>query len=147
MSDTVEFEGETFRVADQIGAMPLMRFAKVARTGVDANRMEALVAQYDLIEQCFDPADWERFQAHAEKVRASGDQLMEVVKQVFAVVAARPTGPRSGSSGGPRTTEPSSTGDSSSPDTASLRVIDRLNEQGRPDLALFVRRREESLTG
>lgn len=137
---TVDFLGEQFRVAERVGALPIMRFAKAAKSGTDSNDMEGLVALYDLLAQVIHPDDWARFEAHADREHADGDQLLVVVQQALAAVAGRPTGRSSDSSDGPQTIEPSSTDDSSSP------VIHRLNEQGRPDLALLVRRRQESLT-
>jgi len=143
MTETIPFLGEDFHVAESVGAMPLMRFAKIAKSGTGTGDMDGLAAIYDLLEQCIHPDDWGRFQAHADKVRASGDQLLDMVREVFTVLAGRPTGRSSDSSDGPLVIEPNSTDDSSSPDTD--RVIRRLNDQGRPDLALLVRRREESL--
>ena len=137
MSD-VTFGGESFTVADRIGLMPLMRFAKHAQAGVDANEMAGLAALLDLLEQCIAPQDWQRFNDHADKVRADGDQLMVVVKDVIEVLSARPTSRPSDSSDGPSTTSVSSAGDS------STQVITRLEAQGRPDLALIVSMREES---
>lgn len=137
---TVDFLGEQFKVADKVGALPLMRFAKVARAGVDAGELEGLAAMYDLLGQVIHPDDWSRFEDHADKEHADGDQLLALVQEVFALMAARPTGRSSDSSDGPQTIEPSSTDDSSSP------VISRMNERGRPDLALLVRKRQESLT-
>ena len=138
---TVDFLGAEFKVADKVGALPLMRFAKVARAGVDASELEGLAAMYDLLGQVIHPDDWARFENHADREHADGDQLLALVQEVFALMAARPTGRSSDSSGGPQTIEPSSPVDSSSP------VIHRLNEQGRPDLALLVRKRQESLRG
>lgn len=144
MTGTVEFLGDTFAVTDRIGAMPLMRFAKIAQGGVDSNEMAGLAALYDLLEQCIAPDDWQRFQAHADRKRAQGDELLEVVKQVFSIVSERPTGQPSGSSDGLRTIEPNLPAASSSPVIdASERVIERLNAQGRPDLALLVRRKQQ----
>jgi len=137
---TVDFLGEQFRVAERVGALPIMRFAKAAKSGTDSNDMEGLVALYDLLAQVIHPDDWRRFEAHADAEHADGDQLLAVVQAALAAVAGRPTGRSSDSSAGPQIIEPSSTDDSSSP------VIHRLNEQGRPDLALLVRRRQESLT-
>lgn len=145
MTETFGFLGEQFHVAEKVAALPLMRFAKIAKAGVDADDLDGLAAMYDLLEQCLHPDDWGRFQAHADKTRADGDELLKVVQDVFAVLAERPTGRSSDSSDGPRIIEPNSTGVSSSPGTD--RVIRRLNDQGRPDLALLVRRRAESLTG
>lgn len=137
---TVDFLGEQFRVAERVGALPIMRFAKAAKAGTDSNDMDGLVALYDLLAQVIHPDDWTRFEAHADREHADGDQLLAVVQAALAAVAGRPTGRSSDSSDGPQIIEPSSTDDSSSP------VIDRLNQQGRPDLALLVRRRQESLS-
>jgi hypothetical protein len=138
---TVDFFGKDFRVAERVGLMPMMRFAVLAKTGIDANEMEALAAMHDLLKNCIDDDDWPRFEQHASEKRADGDDLMEVVGKVMVALADRPTGRSSDSSDGPRIIEPSSTDDSSSP------VIHRLNDKGRPDLALMVRKREESLAG
>lgn len=133
----VEFAGEKFGMAEKIGAMPLMRFAKVAKAGGDSNNLDGLAAMYDLLEQVIDPAEWARFQEHADKVRADGDQLMTVVGEVFAAIADRPTGRPSASSGGPKSTKQKSAGGSSS------KVIRRLEKSGRPDLALMVTMADE----
>lgn len=143
----VAFLGEQFKVADKVGALAVMRFAKIAKAGVDASELDGMVAMYDLLGQLIHPDDWSRFEDFADTQHADGDQLLELVQEVFALIAARPSGRSSDSSDGPRTIEPSSTVVSSSPDTdPSEAVISRLNSAGRPDLALLVRRRQESLT-
>ena len=141
MTETVEFHGAEFHVAEKVGLMPLMRFAKVAKSGVDSNELDGLAAMFDLLEQVIHPDDWSRFEQHAADLRADGDELMGLVSKVMSVIGERPTGRSSDSSDGPQTIEPRSTGGSSSP---AGRVIDRLNAEGRPDLALLVRKREES---
>lgn len=146
VTETVEWLGEQFHVADRVSSLTVMRFAKLAKSNIDVAQMEGLAAMYDLLEQCVHPDDWARFEAHADDQRADGEQLLAVVKQVFAVIAARPTRRSSDSSGGPRTIEPNSTDDSSLPDTGPDRAIIRLNDQGRPDLARVIRLRQESLT-
>lgn len=145
MTELVEFNDDEFHVAERVGLMPLMKFAMVAQSGVDANELDGLAAMYELLEQCIDPPDWDRFVKHATKSRASGDELNDLIGRVMVIVGNRPTGRSSVSSDGPRVIEPSSTGDSSSPATA--RVIEMFNQEGRPDLALLVRKRQESLTG
>lgn len=146
VTETVEWLGEEFHVAERVSSLTVMRFAKIAKSNIDVAQMEGLAAMYDLLEQCVHPDDWDRFEAHADAQRADGEELLGVVKKVFAVIASRPTRRSSDSSGGPRTIEPSSTADSFSPDTGPARAITRLNAQGRPDLALVVRRRQESLS-
>lgn len=140
MSDprTIEYAGERFALADRIGLMPLMRFAHLAKSGVDSDDMEGLDAMYALLKQCFTDEAWGDFERAAERQRADGEELMGVVKQAIEAIAARPTGRPSDSSGGPESTSESSAGDSSSP------VVDQLERRGRPDLALIVRQAEES---
>ena len=154
MTDTVEFLGAEFRVNGRVGVMPMMRYARVAKRQMERQRnggesdgtdeVEIFDATLSLLEQCVHPEDWSRFERHSETEGASHEELMEFAGKVMARLVDRPTTRPSDSSGGPQTTEPSSTGGSSSP---AGRVIDRLNEKGRPDLALLVRRREESLAG
>lgn len=137
MSD-IDFAGETFRLADKIGLMPLMRFAHVSRRGVDSNDMEGLAAIYDLLKQCIADDDWGRFEDAAMTSRADGDELLEVVSRAVQAISERPTQEPSDSSDGQPITSGSSTDGSSSP------VIGRLVEQGRPDLALIVDQAERS---
>lgn len=130
---TVEFGGEQFRTADRIGLMPLMRFAKIAKAGVDADDLEGLTSLYDLLEQCIHVDEWARFEKVADDTRAQGDELMKVVGDVFAALSARPTSLPSDSSAGQTSTPPKSVVDSS-----SQVVVQRLEDQGRPDLANIV---------
>lgn len=136
MSD-LTFEGQSFTLASKVGLMPLMKFAHIARQGVDANDMEGLVAIYDMLRNVIADEDWERFESHATTVRADGDDLMGLVQQAIQAISERPTERPSDSSDGPQTTSDSSAGDSSS------RVIRRLEEQGRPSLALMVQQAQE----
>lgn len=132
MSETVEFLGREFALADRVSNLAVMRFAKVASQGVDSDDMAGLAAMYDLLEQCIDPGQWHAFEAHADKERAQSDDLLELLQEVLPRIANRPTGRPSDSSDGPVSSNESSAGDSSS------RVIARLERQGRPDLALMV---------
>lgn len=131
---SVEFLGEGFTISERIGLMPLMRFAKAAKSGVDTDDLAGLTAMYDLLEQCIAPEDWQKFEEHATKQRADGEQLMGFVAEVMAVITDRPTSRPSDSSAGPSTTPASST------DASSRQVINRFESSGRPDLALMVER-------
>ena len=132
VAESVEFFGEQFEVADRIGLMPLMRFAKLAKSGADSADMEALVVMYDLIEQTVAPSDWPRFQDCADRNRADSDDLMGLVTKAIELISQRPTSRPSDSSDGPPATKLSSTV------VSSLPVKQRLEAQGRPDLALMV---------
>lgn len=132
----VEFAGETFTVSDRIGLMPLMRFAKVAKSGVDSADMDGLAAMYDLLQQCFPDQEWQRFEAAADRTHADGDELMGIVGKVFEVLSERPTSRPSDSSDGPSSTEQSSAGGFSLP----------VRLDGRPDLQMIALNVQESRT-
>lgn len=132
------FQGESFEVAAKLGLMPLLAFAHVAKQGVDANDMKGLVAIYDLLRNVLADDEWDRFTELATATRADGDELMEVVSQAIELISSRPTGRSSDSSAGPEKTKDSSA------DDLSLRVIRRLEHEGRPSIALMVKRRMEA---
>lgn len=135
MSDerlTVEFLGERFAVAEKLGILPMMRFAKIARGGVDSSEMAGLAAMYDLLEQSIAADEWQRFNDHADRRHADSEELMQVVADVVAIHSGRPTSRPSDSSDGSPSTSVQSVGVSSS------QVIAALEAAGRPDLALFV---------
>lgn len=136
----LKFAGETFRMSESIGLMPLMKFAKVAKAGVDSDDLDGLAALYDLLEQCVAEEDWERFQATATKSRADGEKLMAVVSDVFEALSQRPTGRPSDSSGGPKPMHQNSEA------VSSLRVVAREEAAGRPDRALMVLMAHEAQT-
>jgi hypothetical protein len=130
----VTWQGEQYQVADKIGDMAMMRFAKVAMSGADSDSITGLAAMYDLLEECLTPRDWARFEAHALRSKATSDQMMELVKETYQALSGRPTvRPSDSSDGQPATVESSEAG-SSSPVT---RVLDSIPE-GRPDLKLAV---------
>ena len=135
---TVPLCGQEFEVAEQVGSLPLMRFAKLARVGISSDDFEGLAAMYDLLKSCIADHEWERFEQVADDNRVDGDTLFQVVQDTFAVLAGRPTSRPSDSSDGPGTTSISSTGGSSS------RVISRFEKQGRGDLALLVTQHVEA---
>jgi len=130
----VTWKGQQYRVADKIGAMPLLRFAKAADSGLDVNDLEGYAATYDLLEQCLTPDDWQRFQRHATTCRASADEILELMKSTYQAMTGRPTVRPSVSSDGPTPTAESSADDSSSP---VMRVIESIPDS-RPDLKLAV---------
>lgn len=130
--------GETFGIAEDVGAMALIEFAQVANQGADANDLEGLAAIGNLIDELLHPDDLQRFKKAARKARAKGDELLEVVFDLMRHLTDRPTQQPSDSSDGLQNTSESSAGGSSSP------VVSRLEAQGRPDLALVVDQAEAS---
>ena len=115
----ITFLGGSYRVADKVGLMPLMKFAHAASSGLDTADMEALGAIYEMLRDCIHPEDWARFEADAIVKKAEAEDLLPVVQQTIEVINARPTQPPSGSSNGRPPESASSTGSSSSPALAA----------------------------
>jgi hypothetical protein len=93
----IEFLGELFILPEQISFMPMLLFAKAAKSGLDTADMDGMSALYDMIHGCLDPADDARFDRLALAKRASDKQLMNFVTRIMEAVNARPTDPRSDS--------------------------------------------------
>lgn len=102
----VTFMGEEYRIADRVGLMPLMRFAMVAKSGVQDDDMEGLAAMYALIRDCIDAGEWARFENDAIMKKAEQEELLKVVTDVIQVLTARPTQRPADSSDGPPNTSP-----------------------------------------
>jgi hypothetical protein len=126
----IAWMGSSFKVADKIGILPLMEFARAAEDGMDTTDMHALVTMYDMLQQCIDETDWSRWKQHALKVNTGPDEVFDVVKLSLEALTRRPTQRPFVSSDGPPTTNENSQVDSTS------RVLQRL--EGRPDLKLAV---------
>lgn len=134
----VEFFGERFAVPARINQRLVIRFSRLAAEGADTSAgdsskaNEAAILLDRMVEQMVRPEDKDRFEDVCDRERPTDEELMEFIASVMKAVSGRPTSRPSDSSAGPTTTAPSSEPDSSS------RVIARLEEQGRPDLALVV---------
>lgn len=113
--DAIEFCGETFKMGEKIGLMPLLKFAHVSSKGVKADDMEGLAAMYALIKDCIAPGEWERFEQVAIDKHADDEDLLNVVSTAIETLSARPTKRRSVSSAGSPSTSVSSKVSSSRP--------------------------------
>lgn len=161
---TMEWRGRTFAVRPDMSLLPMMQFAIIAKqhrtqpipagdTAAQGQRtMEQLAALWELLQQCVDPSSWDAFYEHGLTIGAQQAELMEAVQLAAAARAAHPTQPPSGSPAGRLTTAPSSAGTSSAQDWSGPirqgdpRVQRRLEQEGRPDLALVVKRAREAST-
>lgn len=169
---TVEFKGETYRIAEKVGLAPLIRFGKLAKMGDDSADMTSLAIMYDLLDQCFastcsacgswdqaalltrdaaaaccekrEPVtvEFDRFMDTATAQRWDHEEILEVVGKVLEALADRPPSRPSASSPEP------STQSMSFEDASSLRAQRRLESAGRADLAVAVlNAREARATG
>jgi len=135
-----EFFGEVFEAPERFNMRLLSRFGALAKRGVDSEDVEAVAMIDRLIDQAIRPEDVDRFDEVCDRERPNFDELMEFVMGVVGEVTDRPTQRPSDSSDGPTLTKPSSPADS------SLRVIHRLEEEGRPSIALMVRQQASAVS-
>jgi hypothetical protein len=138
--DRIEFLGAYFRLADNIGMMPLLAFANAQKEGLDSEDMDGMAAMYSLIRDTIDqtreqakdadgkpafdsvgepiwagPSDWQRFEKHAIAEKADGEELMDFIGKAMGKISARPRKPRGTSSESSRRTSEKSKESSSSP--------------------------------
>lgn len=126
LNRTVPFMGESFRIANKVGLMPLMEFAHFANSGADTADMGALVAIYDMLRDClYDEEEFTRFRMYAKKMKADAEEMMPVVKETIELLTARPTvQPIDSSTESPQTSQPLT--DNSSGQVAELIPVEEL---------------------
>jgi hypothetical protein len=131
----VTFFDESFRLAPREDyEWEMIEFATAAQGGADTNFLSGTAAVFTFLKAAIVAEDWPRFRALARERKAqTARDLMPVVVRAFAQQVDRPTGPPSASSDGPSSTPPSAEVDSYS------RVIERLEAEGRPDVAYMVK--------
>lgn len=134
----ITFLGEKFQILDQANEFALMEFASAAQEVDEENSLEALATIYRLIQATIVPEDWKRFRAHAREKRATVDQLMEIAVDVFEAASENPTQQPVVSSDGHWNDA------SKSEDDSSSRVIEKLQNEGRPAWALIALQQKEA---
>ena len=152
----IEFMGQRFRLAGNIGLMPLLAFANASKNGLDSDDMEGMAAMYALIRDTVDqtrvqktgadggpvtdpsgdpvwegPSDWQRFERHAIDKKADGDDLMGFIQRAMEVISARPTKRREGSSATSPPTSAKSRASSSSRDMSAWDGLTPVAEIGQ----------------
>lgn len=81
---------EKFKVSMGVGAMPLLEFAHAAQSGLDTSEMEGLAALYSMLQDCIDPADWNKFRTTAKVHKSSTENLMKMATSIWAALSNRP---------------------------------------------------------
>lgn len=138
-----EFKGQHFEPPDHINQRRVNRLGVLARQAKAAEKsgneeaaaelmMDYMAAVEDLVTMCLRQEDVERFDALCDDQGVSDEELQRFVGEQVRDVAGRPTSPSSDSSDGQTSTPPKSEGGS------YLRVVQRLEDEGRPDVALMV---------
>lgn len=145
---SITFCGQPFHVVDSsesvvdtLGYPLWMRFAQAARSDVDAHSLEGAALVYDVLKASIVAEEWLAFEQLATDNKCDAGVMWQALLDALGAIAERPTQRPGDSSAGPQTpSTPQSSGDDS-----GSRVIRRLEEQGRPDLALLVLATQESL--
>jgi hypothetical protein len=138
---TFGWYGETIRVNPTMSELEFIDFTERAMK-IAADTPEAVTVMKDQFRGFIHPDDFDAFWDLSRRHRVGIDRLGQVMRTVVEATAGRPTGLPSDSSAGQHSTAASSRADS------SLRVINRLDDDGRPDLAMaVVMRREAQVAG
>lgn len=132
--------GATIRISYDFGELVFTDWVEEFG-GLAATDPKSIASVKTLMRRSLHPDDFEEFWRLAVAHRQTSEQLAELFNSILQVMAERPTVRLSGSSAGPPPTGPSYAADS------PLRVMDRLEAEGRPDLALVVAQAQESLAG
>ena len=89
---SITFKGETYRIADKVGIMPLMQLARAAEGGVMLGDMRGLAAAHAMLEDVIHPDDWHRFQEDMIVKKVGDlDELMKTVQDATELITTRMT--------------------------------------------------------
>lgn len=136
--DTFDFFEHEIRANAAFGELDLADFLEAAELVDVEDASESMRLLKGTMRAMVHPDDFDKFWATAKRERQGIEDLMGLMQAVVEAVSARPTGRPSDSSDGPRLTSVTSVGDSSS------RVIRRLEQEGRPSIALMVAQAAEA---
>lgn len=114
-TDTVEYKGVEYKIAESVGIWPMMQFSRAAEAGISLGDFRALAALHSLLQSCLAPDDWGRFQENMITSKENDvEALLDVATTVIEKISARPTSPPSASSNGRSAASDGSTENSSS---------------------------------
>lgn len=87
------FMGEEYRVADKIGAMPVLQLARAAEAGLTTLDQRGLAAFHAQLQDVIHEEDWPRFQNDMITKKSSMEDLMNCARQAteiaFQAIAKR----------------------------------------------------------
>lgn len=137
--DTFDWFDETGIAIGNASDLLLLAFLEEAKAIDEDNVADGLTLLQQFFHSVVAPEDFERFWAESIRQHQTSEDLMALMMTLVEGVTGFPTGRRSGSTPGRRSTGRKSKGGSRSP------VVHRLERQGRGDLALAVRQHERAL--
>lgn len=87
----VPIAGREFRIADNIGIMPLMEWAASVEQA-DPEDPSQLLATFRLLQDLVHPDDWLEFRAHTRLKKCNFDEFFAFQNAAMEALTARPTG-------------------------------------------------------
>lgn len=130
--------GSEIRVNPDLSELDIIDFAEEA-SKVEEKTPEAVAVLKNTFRIYIHSNDFDTFWLLSRKHRVRIETLMETMTSIMEAISGRPTGQLSDSADGLQSTKRNSKAGS------SLRVIHRLETEGRPDLALAVVQASEAL--
>jgi hypothetical protein len=95
---TVPLGGSEFRLAEDVGIMPLMEWAAAA--DVDVESADGLRAVYYVLKDIVHADEWAEFRRYCRDEKLSAEQILDFANSALEVLAGRPTEESGGSSDG-----------------------------------------------
>jgi hypothetical protein len=95
---TVPLGDEEFRLAEDVGIMPLMEWA--ASSDVDVASADGLRAVYYVLQDAVHEDEWAKFRRYARENKTSAEDLLDFANAALEALAGRPTEESTGSSTG-----------------------------------------------
>jgi hypothetical protein len=95
---TAPLGDKEFRLAENVGIMPLMEWA--AASDVDVASADGLRAVYYVLQDAVHEEDWAEFRRYSREHKVKAEELLDFANAALEVLAGRPTEAASGSSDG-----------------------------------------------
>jgi len=95
---TVKLGDREFRLAEDVGIMPLMEWA--AASDVDVASADGLRAVYYVLQDAVHEDDWAEFRKYSRENKIAAGELLDFANSALEALAGRPTEDATGSSDG-----------------------------------------------
>lgn len=95
---TVALGEKEFKLAENVGIMPLMEWA--AASDVDVASADGLRAVYYVLQDTVHVDDWAEFRKHSREQKLTAEDLLDFANSALEALAGRPTEDADGSSDG-----------------------------------------------
>jgi hypothetical protein len=110
-SKFVEFDGVEYRLADEIGIIPLMRWAAAADLSTDDSG--AMGAMWAILQDMVDAPEFPAWVKHATRIKSDAEEVLDFVNVCMEAITGNPTERPGSSSDTPPSTSAESTENSS----------------------------------